>query len=329
MRAYAIICGGAAPEAEQPSAEQLGALHAIVLPGGALFADFAVFGPHDVRVAKWRRFEGKILVDHMLVTQKMAGPSGFPAWRRCWRVFRACAIALHIANPSELDAYEEGLRALTELYPAHWGLIARADETLRSEQWERAQVDAVANGLSPWLWGALISRSAYTSSAGSWTGFWFNHVAAPALASGRPQQAQDAVDRLEGWNTPAADAPSGFDSPTWRASGQGAADQEGQGSAGPGAAGAGGVLHAPRWGGLLPMEQLPYGVRRSVPRRTAARVPELRRPSSRQCLPGVCVVGSRAEEAQGEEGARQGADGWGVIAGRRRVLGRRRGPSRL
>ena len=36
-----------------------------------------------------------------------------------------------------LDEYEEMIRSLSEKIPSHWGIIARADDVMRSEVWER------------------------------------------------------------------------------------------------------------------------------------------------------------------------------------------------
>ena len=50
-------------------------------------------------------------------------------------------ILLKGSRASALDAYEETIRALVEKFPGKeaWGIIARADDVMRSEFWERTR----------------------------------------------------------------------------------------------------------------------------------------------------------------------------------------------
>ena len=39
------------------------------------------------------------------------------------------------ASPGALDIYEAGMKQLTTLFPDRWGIIATAEDTMRSERW--------------------------------------------------------------------------------------------------------------------------------------------------------------------------------------------------
>ena len=63
-------------------------------------------------------------------------PMSFDAWRRCYRVARAATLIID-ASLTALDAYEEHSHSLSAEYPRHLGVIAKADGTTRSAQWDR------------------------------------------------------------------------------------------------------------------------------------------------------------------------------------------------
>ena len=122
---------------EEPSAEQLQALKEVIAADRSPYADFAVWGPFGRRQQKLMKYNAMIWLGGELIHKQMTGPGSFLAWRKCWRVFRCAMLLLDACKAGPLDEYEERIRSLSDVYPAYWGVIARADEVMRSEEWER------------------------------------------------------------------------------------------------------------------------------------------------------------------------------------------------
>ena len=74
----------------------------------------------------------------------LPGPSYFHKWRLCWRVLRTAMLLLGACKPGALDAYEELIRSFASRYPTRWGVIAHADDIMRSEMWDRLKGDVLA-----------------------------------------------------------------------------------------------------------------------------------------------------------------------------------------
>ena len=144
------------PEAE-PSPEQLGALRAKLALGEAPSVDFAIWGPHDRRRARDRRSMAMVWVDGALQPRTLTGPGSFEAWEMPWHVFAAAMLSLGAAAPGALGRYRDGVRELTLLYPSLWGVIARADEAMRFEQWPRMAAEAPPHG----DWSVILAASAW------------------------------------------------------------------------------------------------------------------------------------------------------------------------
>lgn len=85
-------------------------------------------------------------------------------------MFRAAMILLRGSTPGPLDEYEEATRAVCYLYgEGAWGIIARADDFMRPERWERLRrgtENEIARGVcrfpfdSGAPWAAVIRDSA-------------------------------------------------------------------------------------------------------------------------------------------------------------------------
>jgi len=130
--------GGLPRPSEEPTEAQIAGLAAVLRADASPYADFALFGPFGRRQAKMLKFTAMVWVDGQLVPKLLDGPPSFGAWRRCWRVYRTTMLLLRASPPGPLDDYEERIRQLNEAYGASfWGLIARADDVMRSECWER------------------------------------------------------------------------------------------------------------------------------------------------------------------------------------------------
>ena len=199
------VNGGPAKESEACSPAQLAALAGRIAVDDVPYADFSIFGLFGSRMAKLMSFQAQMFVDGVLVTKKLPGPNSFEAWRRCWRVFRTGMLKLRAALPGPLDAYEEGIRQLNSSFPQYWGLIALADDIMRSERWEMVRVrieDLAANGQlrEPFdknmPWNAVLSWTAYdTGNDSQW---WYNRVDKPCMQSGSPMGAMARAAEIEG-----------------------------------------------------------------------------------------------------------------------------------
>ena len=178
------------PEAE-PSAEQLGALSTLLRQGGAPAVDFAVWGPHDRRHARDQRTLAMVWVDGALQPRTLAGPTSFEAWDRAWGVFAAAMISLGAAAPGALARYRDGIRDLILLYPTLWGVVSRADEAMRFEQWARMALEDPP-GMD---WSIVLMASAY-GEEGRRQVWWDRHVVKPAS----DPNPHGLVSALEGYN---------------------------------------------------------------------------------------------------------------------------------
>ena len=186
FRKYSDLQGGMPQPQEEPSGEQISGVRELLRADSAPYVDFAVFGPYGKRQAKMLRFEAQVFVAGQLVTRQVKGPSNFDAWRSAWRVYQVTMMILEASPPGPLDEYEENIRKLNQELPGSWGMIAAADDMMRSEYWERIrrEVEAqVAAGTfrGQWLpkqpWATVLRESA---SNRAW---WDEHVRTPALVA--------------------------------------------------------------------------------------------------------------------------------------------------
>ena len=172
---------GLKPRADsEPSPEQLGALRALLQSGGAPCVDFALWGPHDRRHAKDRRAMALVWVEAApgqpaLQPRMLTGPDSYEIWVKHWEVFEAAMLSLAACAPGPLARYQTGIRDLHLVFPHLWGVIARADEAMRFEQWRRMASEAPPQG----DWSHIIAASAYgEDGARQW--WWYKHVSQPA-----------------------------------------------------------------------------------------------------------------------------------------------------
>ena len=175
--------GGPPPVGKEPSSDQLAAMMARIKKKHAPYADFAIFTPHGHRLAKYHRFDAQIFVQGTLQTQRVRGPQDFEAWRNCWAVFRATMISLSEASPATLDDYERGMAQLHSLNPNQWGILFAADETLRSEVWQKVQQDMQDKGTWPAVrpWDQVIKVTTYGGPESTYAlqHWWSIHVLFP------------------------------------------------------------------------------------------------------------------------------------------------------
>ena len=131
-----------------------------------------------------------VWVEGALQPRTLAGPSTFAAWDQHWAVFATAMLALGASAVGPLDRYRTGINDLQLLFPHLWGLISRADEAMRGEQWKRMGAEFPPGG----DWSLVIAGSAY-SEEGSRQWWWDRHVVKPA-ATTTPHA---VVNALEGY----------------------------------------------------------------------------------------------------------------------------------
>ena len=135
---YVATVGGWPPEEEDPTLEQLSALHRrISIQDTAPYVDFAIYVPFGHRALKASRFRTYVLTSTGYTTKELPGPATFTQWRTCFRLFRTSLIMLDAAGLAALHGYEMAAERLSRTYPTAWHLIYAADEVARSSQSNR------------------------------------------------------------------------------------------------------------------------------------------------------------------------------------------------
>ena len=99
------------------------------------YVDFAVFGPHHIRIVHKLKFVGLVMNSAgLLMRTELKGPMNFPQWDSCYQVFRTACIMLDIISPAALDAYRDHIRRYANRFREEcWALIYQADTRARRE----------------------------------------------------------------------------------------------------------------------------------------------------------------------------------------------------
>ncbi len=197
---------------EEPSAEQLSALHVRVYTQASTpYVDFAVWGPLNRRMARSLRFKSWIpQADGSFLAKEVPGPPTLMIWEASYRVFRCAAVMLGILSEAPLAAYASTISRLAAHWPTCWHLVATADDRCRAEHLERLRRQVVydtSRGLPPPpLWAEKSPWDACLLLAARDREFWNTQVrdiAVAWLAHGRrgsPPDSEEAAaeDRIAG-----------------------------------------------------------------------------------------------------------------------------------
>jgi hypothetical protein len=119
-----------------PSVDQLSGLYHIVRTLNlAPYVDFAVFGPHSVRVARKMRLSGLVLnASGEFFRTELSGPVSYAQWESCFNVFKTCMIMLGFASPSALESYKNLIRRYAATSSdSCWALLYQSDVRARRE----------------------------------------------------------------------------------------------------------------------------------------------------------------------------------------------------
>ncbi len=139
---YADKLGGAPSADHEPTVEQLSALHFVVHKAQSPpYVDFAVFGPHAIRMVRKLKMSGLILnPSGELFRTELSGPMDYEQWEACYMVFRCALVMLGITSPSAADTYRDHVRQYAMRYTSVcWPLIYQADTRARRELLVRLQ----------------------------------------------------------------------------------------------------------------------------------------------------------------------------------------------
>ena len=185
---YTTALGAPPQEEEEPTAEQLQALHhRVFVAQGTPYADFAVWGPFGRKAARASKLRAWLpLPDGRYLVRELPGPDGWAQWLTCWRVFAAAAVMLAVSTLASLQLYERTVERLSRMWPQAWHLIAIADDKCRAEHLERirrrTQAEVARGGVAPSDWDATAPWTCCLRCASSDTVFWDEQVRHPAAA---------------------------------------------------------------------------------------------------------------------------------------------------
>ena len=129
------------PDAE-PTHEQLSALHHLVSTRQNPYADFAVWGPHGMRLYKRMKLAGQVFrADGSIHAIEVLGPPNFDAWLGCYAVLATAYSMLDIVDLGNLERYKEMMTRYHSRYgPGAWLLLYQADVRARSEHVQRTML---------------------------------------------------------------------------------------------------------------------------------------------------------------------------------------------
>jgi hypothetical protein len=143
---YDARLGGSPPPDHEPTYEQWSALNHLNLLGGCPYVDYAIFGPHAVRIIRKLKLTGMCLnANGELFRSELSGPTSYEQWETCYMVFRTACIMLDIITPAALDQYKDHIKQYSLRY-GHlcWALLYQADTIARRELGERIRRTGMA-----------------------------------------------------------------------------------------------------------------------------------------------------------------------------------------
>ena len=220
---YRHELGMAPMECEEVTDEQLTALAQVTRAGGCPYADFGVWGPYGLRIAKKLRFTASFMDGTgMWRSKELPGPDSLGAWEQCWRVYRTAAIMAGIARPAVLDMYAARFRQRVQRYSWAWATACLADQRCRREWFEQERRRQESfHAANPELsalctempWNSVFQAAAHAPE------FWKDNLEEPAVLArvdgrgardggGRPRSRSPPARRAGG-AAPAAPAPKG------------------------------------------------------------------------------------------------------------------------
>ena len=188
LQNYLAIMGNVPEEAEEPTANQLAALHKrVVTDGAAPYVDMGVWGPYERKLSKTHKCRVITpLGDGSFWQRDLPGPASYQAWLAAWRVFRAAALMLNIASMSSLEIYQRFIERLVTQWPQNWGLIYAAEDAARAERFEKLRrhytLESAFNRQVPRDWDPSRPWSCIFVQMTKEDSYWAEKVHIPASA---------------------------------------------------------------------------------------------------------------------------------------------------
>ena len=130
------------PPESEPTGDQLAAVRQLIASGSTPYVDFAVYGPHGLRLLRRLTFQA-ITLDSMGEWQRkeMPGPPNHEAWFAIFRCVRTTFLLLDRMSVERMDAYtlntSDPLRRGSAETAGTLCTLYTADVRMRSEQFER------------------------------------------------------------------------------------------------------------------------------------------------------------------------------------------------
>jgi len=127
------------PWEEEPTVEQITAIHTLAQDHVPLYVDLAIFGPHGQRTLRNIKLLGLTLTaEGDLQRIELRGPPTCEAWEACMLVFRTIVIGLAAMLPQFIDDYIRKIKGYAKRYgQVAWALIYQVDVRFRREWVER------------------------------------------------------------------------------------------------------------------------------------------------------------------------------------------------
>jgi len=176
------------PWEEEPTTDQITAVHTLVGEHVPPYVDLSIFGPHGQRTLRNIKLMGLTLSSTgELQRVELRGPPTVEAWEACMLVFKTIVIGLEIMLPPFIDDYIKKVKGYARRYgPVAWALIYQMDVRFRREWCERirrseaeAHQQAVANGGTTSYDPAHPWQRVYEVGVHSSADFWHQHLEEP------------------------------------------------------------------------------------------------------------------------------------------------------
>ena len=136
---YKRWCHEDPPWEEDPTAEQITGVDALLKDRLPPYVDLSVFGPYGQRIQRNMKLMSlQINHDDELVRVEIKGPPTVARWELCMRVFATTMIGLGAMTPPTINGYIKLIVRYASRYgPSCWGLIYQTDVRFRREWCER------------------------------------------------------------------------------------------------------------------------------------------------------------------------------------------------
>ena len=145
LRRYIQIVGRKPHPDVACTPEQITALSHVTAAHRPPFADFGVWGPHGIRLARKNSMKGLLMLrDGSFFETELYGPPSFSQWEECYDVLSTGLLMLDIVSRNKLADYKSHIKELASAYgPKVWHLLYQTDVRCRQELMHELHEDAL------------------------------------------------------------------------------------------------------------------------------------------------------------------------------------------